>query len=123
MYQRRTSDRDICAENVRAGSIRKLTRSDPNQVRIPTLQGLRGFRKTSQAQEASRVEPRFLRPMHYDSSAWDFLICTNEKQAAAKQTFVFQVHVNEQMILQGRIVSAAARICEFAEEKTEAASR
>lgn len=72
MYQRRTSDSDICAENVPAGSIRKLTRSDPNQVRIPTLQDLRGFRKTSQAQEASRVEPRFLRPMHYDSSAWDF---------------------------------------------------
>lgn len=84
MYQRRTSDSDICAENVPAGSIRKLTRSDPNQVRIPTLQDLRGFRKTSQAQEASRVEPRFLRPMHYDSSAWDFLIRTAEKQAALR---------------------------------------
>ena len=59
MYQRRTSDSDICAENVPAGSIRKLPRSDPNQVRIPTLQDLRGFRKTSQAQEASRVEPRY----------------------------------------------------------------
>lgn len=84
MYQRRTSDSDICAENVSAGSIRKLPRSDPNQVRIPTLQDLRGFCKTSQAQEASRVEPRFLRPMHYDSSAWDFLIRTTEKQAASR---------------------------------------
>lgn len=25
-------------------------------------------------QEASRVEPRILRPMHYESSAWDFLL-------------------------------------------------
>ena len=67
---------------------------------LPTLQGLqqrsflswleakqksavkRGFRKASQAQEASRVEPRILRPMHYTSSAWDFLLTTDDLQSA-----------------------------------------
>ena len=40
--------------------------------RVPAV--MRGFHKTSKAQEASRVEPRILRPMHYKSSAWDFLL-------------------------------------------------
>ena len=35
---------------------------------------MRGFRKSSKAQGASRVEPRILRPMHYKRSAWDFLM-------------------------------------------------
>ena len=27
-------------------------------------------------QEASRVEPRMIRPMHYSCDAWDFLVYT-----------------------------------------------
>ena len=43
---------------------------------------MRGFRKSSKAQGASRVEPRILRPMHYKSSAWDFFVgkCLSEME-------------------------------------------
>ena len=33
-------------------------------------------------QEASRVEPRMIRPMHYSCDAWDFLFIENDRRVS-----------------------------------------
>ena len=73
---------------------------------------MRGFRKTSKAQGASRVEPRILRPMHYVNSAWDFLMHINLKEVHMREKWeIFKTTLTEQKTMTKKEFLLIVAVC------------
>ena len=76
---------------------------------------MRGFCKSSKAQEASRVEPRILRPMHYENSAWDFFMHIkthkNKEVHMRERWEIFKTTLTEQKMMTKKEFLLIVTVC------------